>query len=242
MRVLLLTALVFLALVATGQAHYQLDEHNWWFGASTYGEADDASGRVDPLNLLFYPGWFGEDEINRHFNHHVNGPPPPREPAEFIEHDNMTTIPGFCRGTQWIQYRRLAPPPDAFEWAETDLQAALVDNSDADCANRYHIRMWGDAFHEQLTQTRHDQDEAWIVAGAHYEELAPTHEPRLDWDTVEHRIARWMRPHYFHMRWRCLPGSYGFHQRFHNDGRITRISINEGEGDRTPATRENGQC
>jgi hypothetical protein len=239
MRVLLLTVLAFSALVATAHAHYELDEHNWWFGASTYAEADDAGGRVDPLNLLFYPGWFGETQINNHFNDHIHGTG--REPNEFIEHDNMQTVPGTCRGTQWIQYRRLGPPADSFDWVETNLQAVLVNRAAANCLNRYHIRMWGDAHHETLTNTTHSADEAWIVAGAHYEEELP-HEPLLDWDTVEHRIARWMRPHYFHLRWRCLPESYGFHQRFHNDGRISRISINEGEGDRTPATRENGDC
>ena len=237
MRVLLLTVLAFAALTATAHAHHQIDDSRWWFGGSTFEHAEDTGGRVDPVNLFFYPGWFGKAEIDEHFNDHIGQPA--REPNEFIEHNNMITQL-MCRTDQWIRYREEG---STFEFVQTDLHGALVEDGPADCANRYHIRMWGDARHEVLTGTTHSADEAWIVGAAHYEELGEEgHRPDLDWDTVEHRIARWMRPHYYHLRWKCLPNSWGLYQNFRSDGRISRISINSGQGDVTPATDENGQC
>jgi hypothetical protein len=243
LRLAILTALAFAALAAGAQAHHQIDESRWWFGGNTYGgggSPEEAGDPIDPVNLLFYPGWFGQDEINDHFNAHIGRPA--SEPNEWIEHEQMTENPSFCRNDQWVRYRRIGPTEFPWEYVKTNFHGALVEHSTADCANRYHIRMWGDAAHESLTGTQHSQDEAWIVGAAHYEELDPTHKIRLDWDAVEHRIARFMRPHAYSLRWKCLPNSYGLYQNYRSDGRITRISINHGEGESTPATPQNGQC
>jgi hypothetical protein len=156
-------------------------------------------------------------------------------------------VPSFA----YVKFRKIGPSSDPWEWVPTDFHGVAVGRGIADCGNRYHLRFWGDFRHEQLSNTTHSQSQAWIIAGAHYEELGTGegggpagagHSPQLGWEVVEHRIVQFMRPHSYSFRWKCLPNSWGMYQNYRSDGRISRISINHGRGDTTKATRENGQC
>jgi hypothetical protein len=218
-------------------AHYKLTTHQWWFGGSTYSQ-HDLSKRIDPVNMFFHPHAMTKSDIDSHFNAHWG----PNRPDEWIEDQNLPG--GVCKGDQLVRFRGTGPPR-RFSPYPNDFHGAGVGREEAKCFNRYHIRFWGDANHEQISGTTHSSSQAWILGGAHYEEvLGPRigHAPALDWDVVEHRIVRIMRPHAYHIRWRCLPNSFGLYQGYRSDGRLTRLSMRHGTGRVTPETESNGQC
>lgn len=216
------TVIVTLA-PTTAQAHFRVNDHRWWFGGSTNREQYE-HGKVDPVNMYFS---FAETkgEIDNHFNDHWG----PGEPDEWIEDE---ALPGAlrCKGDQWVNFRTKASGDGDLVRRPTNFHGVGVGRSQGRCLNRYHIRFWGDAFHEQETGVTHTPRDAWTIGGAHYEESRPGHKPALDWDVVEHRVVRIMRPHAYRLRWRCLPNSYGMYQGYRSDGRITRLSMRHGGG------------
>lgn len=238
----LVASTLVLASAVPASAHYQIDDRRWWFGGSTYGESGSRA-KIDPVNLLLYPGWATKSITDDHFNAHIGTPG--REPNEWIE-DGSLPASLRCKGDQFVKFRKIGPSSDPWEYVDTDFHGAMVERSAGRCFNRYHVRFWGDATHESLSNTDHPSSKEWIAAGAHYEEVwtddGVGHTPQLDWDLVEQRTIQFMRPHSYSHRWKCLPNSFGLYQTYRNDGRISRISVNHGRGDSTRATRENGQC
>jgi hypothetical protein len=245
-RILITLGLTAVTLAATATAalgHYQIDDRRWWFGGNTYGEAN-AQNKTDPVNMLFYPGYTTKEFLDAHFNDHWG----PGDPDEWIEQEHLpdTPSPAQCRGDQWVRFRE-DRGTGGWQNVPTDFHGAGVGRTEGRCFNRFHIRFWGDARHEQFTNTTHPEKDAWIVGGAHYEENfteddEPGHIPAMDWDAVEERIVQVMRPHSATLRWKCLPNSFGMYQRFRSDGRITRLSRRHGRQTQTTATEENGQC
>jgi hypothetical protein len=213
-------------------AHFKQDTHNWWFGGNTLESSEDEAPKVDPVNMFFYPNVETKGDIDQHFNDHWQ-----RRGYDWIEDQNL---PGpsqgpaaKCKGDHWVNFRA-KPPYKRFLKNDTDFHGAGVRRSEGKCANRYHIRFWGDAFHEDVSRVTHGIEDAWVVAGAHYEDTVEAdegqlgHQPERDWDRVEHRITQIMRPHSYHFRWRCLPNSWGPYGGYRSDGRITRIGNNHG--------------
>jgi hypothetical protein len=220
------------AVAPPATAHFTVgnDGNRWWFGGGTF-DSEDGGEQVDPVNMLFYPGFTTKNVVDEHFNDHWG----PGDPDEWIEDQHLpdTPSPAQCKGDQWIRFRRGV---EVSGWINvpTDFHGAGVGRDEGRCFNRFHIRFWGDFRHEQITGTMHSPAEAWVVGGAHYEENSPGHEPMLDWDLVERRILRVMHPHSGHFRWKCLPNSVGLYQGYRSDGRISRLGLRHGSRRTTP--------
>jgi len=207
---------------SAAHAHSKINSHRWYFGGSTFGEAGSKS-KVDPVNM-FFGSAATKDEVDGHFDDHWG----PGKPDEWLEDQDL---PGGlkCKGDQFVRFR----VPGGFPWRATDFHGAGAGRSQGRCFNRYHIRFWGDAFHEAQTAANHSARQAWVIGGAHYEANFRDgigHVPALDWDVVESRVVKIMRPHAYRLRWRCLPHSFGLYQGYRSDGRISRLSMNHSAG------------
>lgn len=208
-------ALTALAMPEVALAHFK-GAQDWYIGPHTY---NNEGRRTDPLNLFFYPYADSQAELEAHLVDHWR--------------DRWTTDGNTgCKDDQSVGFKA---DGGGFPRVPTDFHGAGLGSFTPSCANRYHLRAWGDYFHEQvsnMTHTLRQGNEPWIIANMHYERarISPTdvgHDIARDWDLVEwfvvsHRSK--LRAHSSNYKWRVLPGSKQKYGGKHNDGYITRVS------------------
>lgn len=212
----LFTAVALMAAPASAEGHYK-GQRYWYIGPHT---VNDEGNPTDPLNLFFYPYASSQAVLEDHLTDHWRD--------EWVPDRQMR-----CRSSQSVGFKVAGA---GFRLNKDDFHGVGKESWRFVCGTRYHMRAWGDYFHEVISNDTHTGSEPWIIAGMHFERVfalnprrpkAIGHNPDRDWDLVEwftvtHRSK--LRAHSSNYKWRVLPGSKRDYQKKHSDGYITRVS------------------
>jgi hypothetical protein len=199
---LLVAGLVLTALVsAPALAHLKIDG-TWSYryysrepGSGALTRCQNNTGKVDPINLIFYQ--YGEyNRIDDHIRNETHlGNFSGHSPQVLCQTDN---------GSTWGTHG---------EFNEQQGHGCLTH-----CLERAHMRLWF-APHGHPSNV-----DKWTVAGVHHEEVQNfSHVIDEDWETWETHIASEMYDHHNVYWYAYSRASAGFYRGWYDDGYVTRI-------------------